>query len=107
AGVGVGTVAAEIAARRRIRSVAAVVLTLQTALIAAFMLYDGVRLGGERVADHSSDDFYVLASLAVVSMGMQTSALRQLAGRSVSTTYVTGVLTSLTKEPTITAFRLL
>jgi uncharacterized membrane protein YoaK (UPF0700 family) len=33
-------------------------------------------------------------------MGIQTSALRQLGGRTISTTYVTGVLTSLTQEAT-------
>jgi uncharacterized membrane protein YoaK (UPF0700 family) len=31
-------------------------------------------------------------------MGIQTSALRQLGGRTITTTYVTGVLTSLTRE---------
>ena len=98
-GVALGTVAAELAARRRIRAVAASVLVIQTALIAAFMLY-GRTVSGSEIADHSLSGFYVLASLGVLSMGMQTAALRQLGGRTLSTTYVTGVLTSLTQEAT-------
>jgi uncharacterized membrane protein YoaK (UPF0700 family) len=97
-GVGAGTVAAELAARRRLRSVVAPVLALQTALLAAFMLYGGTLLAGDRIEDRSLGGFYALAALAVVSMGIQTSALRQLGGRTISTTYVTGVLTSLTQE---------
>ena len=100
AGVAAGTVTAELAARRRVRSVAAVVLALQAALIAAFMLYGRTVVTERTVADHSLGGFYVLAALAIVSMGMQTSALRQLGGRTISTTYVTGVLTSLTQEAT-------
>ncbi|HEU5244334.1 MAG TPA: YoaK family protein [Gaiellaceae bacterium] len=97
AGVALGTVTAELAARRRVRSVAAAVLVIQTALIVTFMLY-GRTIGGSEIADHSLSGFYVLAALGVVSMGMQTAALRQLGGRTLSTTYVTGVLTSLTQE---------
>ena len=100
AGVAAGTVTAELAARRRVRSIAAVVLALQAALIAAFMLYGRTVVTERTVADHSLGGFYVLAALAIVSMGMQTSALRQLGGRTISTTYVTGVLTSLTQEAT-------
>ena len=99
-GVAIGTVAAELAARRRIRSLAATVLSLQAALILAFMLYGEAILVGAHVRDRSISGFYVLAALAVLSMGMQTAALRQLAGRTISTTYVTGVLTSLTQETT-------
>ena len=86
-GVAIGTVAAELAARTRARSVAAVVLGLQTTLIVAFMLYGS-----------SARGFYVLSALGILSMGMQTAALRQLAGQVISTTYVTGVITSLTQE---------
>jgi len=104
AGVAIGTVASELAARRRLRSVAAVVFAIQALLIAAFMVYGSTLLHGRQVRGHSIGGFYVLAALAVVSMGMQTSALRQLGGRTISTTYVTGVLTSLTQEATNYAF---
>lgn len=100
AGVAIGTVAAELAARRRIRSLAAALLTLQGLLILAFMLYGRTVVVGDRVLGRSLSGFYVLAALAILSMGIQTAALRQLAGRSISTTYVTGVLTSLTQEAT-------
>jgi uncharacterized membrane protein YoaK (UPF0700 family) len=100
AGVAIGTITAELSSRRRTPPVAASVLTIQAALIAAFMLYGRTVLHGAQVADHSFDGFYVLTALAVLSMGIQTSALRQLGGRTISTTYVTGVLTSLTQEAT-------
>jgi uncharacterized membrane protein YoaK (UPF0700 family) len=103
-GVAIGTVGAELSARRRIRSIAAVVLSLQAALIATFMLYGRTLLSGDRVVGRTLSGFYLLAALAVVSMGMQTAALRQLAGRTISTTYVTGVLTALTQEATNYAF---
>jgi uncharacterized membrane protein YoaK (UPF0700 family) len=103
-GVAVGTVAAELAARASIRSLASVVLTLQAALITAFMLYGRTVITDGVVHDHSLSGFYVLAALGVLSMGMQTSALRQLGGQTVRTTYVTGVLTSLTQEATNYAF---
>jgi uncharacterized membrane protein YoaK (UPF0700 family) len=76
------------------------VLAFQAALIAAFMGYGETILTGDHVADHTLGGFYVLAALAVLSMGIQTAALRQLAGRTISTTYVTGALTSLTQEAT-------
>jgi uncharacterized membrane protein YoaK (UPF0700 family) len=100
AGVAVGTVAAELASRRRLRSVAAVVLSIQVALIATFMVYGSTQLGDHAVEDRSLSGFYALAALAILSMGIQTSALRQLGGRTISTTYVTGVLTSITQEAT-------
>lgn len=99
-GVALGTVAAELAARRRIRAVATTVLLIQTALIVAFMLYGRTVVHGRTVADHSLSGFYVLAAFGVLSMGVQTAALRQVGGRTISTTYVTGVLTSLTQEAT-------
>jgi uncharacterized membrane protein YoaK (UPF0700 family) len=73
-------------------------LSLQAALIAAFMLYGRTVVSGHQVVGRSLDGFYVLAALAIVSMGLQTAGLRQLGGQMVRTTYVTGVLTSLTQE---------
>jgi uncharacterized membrane protein YoaK (UPF0700 family) len=103
-GLALGTIVAELAARRRIRSVAAVVLTLQAALIATFMLYGRTILGDGQVSGRSLDGFYVLAALAIVSMGLQTAGLRQFGRQRVRTTYVTGVLTLLTQEATNYAF---
>jgi len=103
-GVALGTAVAEIAARRRTHAVASPVLALQAALLAAFMLYGRTLLVDHVVPGRRLSGFYVLAALAIVSMGMQTAALRQLGGRTISTTYVTGVLTSLTQEVVNIAF---
>jgi uncharacterized membrane protein YoaK (UPF0700 family) len=99
-GVALGTAIAELAARRRIGPIAATVLGLQAVLIAVFMLYGRTLIHSHQLRGHSLSGFYVLAALAIVSMGLQTSALRQLGGRTISTTYVTGLLTSLTQEAT-------
>jgi uncharacterized membrane protein YoaK (UPF0700 family) len=100
AGVALGTVAAELAARRRVRAVAAAVLAIQAGLIASFLFYGRSVVAGGQVSDHSLSGFYVLAALGVLSMGIQTAALRQFGGQSINTTYVTGVLTALTQETT-------
>jgi uncharacterized membrane protein YoaK (UPF0700 family) len=68
------------------------------------MLYGRTVTTDGHVRDHSLSGFYVLAALGVLAMGMQTSALRQLGGQTVRTTYVTGILTSLTQEATNFAF---
>ena len=97
-GIALGTVAGELAARRGVRSIAAVILGLQAVLLAAFMLYGSLALRGDGVNDHSLRGFYVLAALAIVSLSFQTCAIKQVAGKTVRTTYLTGVLTNMTQE---------
>lgn len=96
--IALGTVVGELAARRGVRSIAAVILGLQAVLLAAFMFYGSLVLHGEGVKDHSLRGFYVLAALAIFSLGLQTCALKQVAGKTVRTTYVSGVLTNMTQE---------
>lgn len=96
-GIAVGTVVNELATRRGVRSIAAMVLGLQGLLLAIFMVY-GAAAVGHALSVHSPRGFYVLAALAIVSIGLQACALRQIAGRTVRTTYISGVLTNLAQE---------
>ena len=98
AGVGLGAALAEAASRRGVRSVAALQLALQAALVAAFMLYGSAVADGDRVSGHSLQGFYVLAALAIVALGLQTSSLSQIGGSTVRTTYISGVLTRFAQE---------
>ena len=45
-----------------------------------------------------SGAYYALAALAVAAMGLQTAALRHVAGVAVHTTFITGMVTSLAEE---------
>lgn len=81
AGVGAGTLLLDAASRR-------VVLLLQAALIAAFMLYAGL----------ASADLYALEALATLALGLQAAALTEIGGRTVRTTYVSGMLTRFAQE---------
>ncbi len=93
-GVGVGTALVEINNRRRPRRSAA-------ALAAVQMLVLGLALAvGEDVSVHGRLDpaqtgAYVAAAAALAgAMGLQTVGLRRIGGRSVRTTFVTGLLTN-------------
>ncbi len=52
-----------------------------------------------------SGAYYALAVLAVAAMGLQTAALRHVAGVSVHTTFITGMVTNLAEEVVGTARR--
>jgi uncharacterized membrane protein YoaK (UPF0700 family) len=93
-----GAVLIEVLARRGVRSTAAVVLSLEALLLLAVMLFGDAELSHGVVAGQRGWTFYVVIVLAATAMGLQTSALRRLAGQTVRTTFVTGMLTHLGEE---------
>ncbi len=97
-GVAGGAMLIEQLTRRGIRSTAAVVLGLEACLLLAVMLLGDASLSHGVVAAQNGWTFYVLIFLAATAMGLQTSALRRLAGKTVRTTFVTGMLTHLGEE---------
>jgi uncharacterized membrane protein YoaK (UPF0700 family) len=97
-GVAAGAVVIELLARRGVRSTAAVVLGVEAVLLLAVMLLGDSRLPHGVVAAQKGWTFYALIVLAATAMGLQTSALRRLAGKTVRTTFVTGMLTHLGEE---------
>jgi uncharacterized membrane protein YoaK (UPF0700 family) len=93
-GAGLGAAVGGHASRRSVARVAPT-LALQALLVAAFMTYGEARVGSGRVSDHSLSEFYVLAALAILAMGMQAASIRSVGGQSIRTAYISGVLTDL------------
>lgn len=102
-GIGAGTALGEALLRRGSRMVVAVLIAVEIALLA--ILLAGEQLDGRSAAVRGSGPFYALAAPAVLAMGVQTAALRRVGGRSVHTTYVSGVLTGMITELVLYAFR--
>lgn len=87
-GIVLGTLLVDAGLRRTL-------LVAQAALVAAFMGYGSQIVRNGSVPDHRLGGFYVLAALAITALGLQTAAFTELGGRTVRTTYVSGVLTHL------------
>lgn len=97
-GVALGAALSEAAARRGVRSTFALVLAPEAALLLAFMLYGSRLLRGGAISVTLGWTYYVPVALLVLAMGLQTATLQRVAGRTVRTTYVTGMLTNLAQE---------
>lgn len=74
---------------------ARVTATLCLELLLAAIFTAGWRLGG---AQPSGNGLFVLSAIGAAAMGVQSAAARRLAVAGVSTTYVTGTLTTLMGE---------
>ena len=96
-GVVVGIALSEALRRRSAPAPAARVLGIEAVLLLAFMLVGQAVLDG-RGAAAGSWDYYLLAIVAVLTMGLQNAALRRVAGVPIHTTFVTGILTSVAEE---------
>ena len=94
-GVALGAALSEAAARRGMRSTFALVLALEAALLLTFMLYGSGSLRGGAFPSTTDWTYYLPVALLVLAMGLQTATLQRVGGRTVRTTYVTGMLTNL------------
>lgn len=98
-GIAAGTALAETASRRGARSAMPRLLGVQVLLLAAFMGYGASVIGaGGKVPDHSGRGFYLLAALAIISIGFQVCALQHVGGQRARTAYVSGMLTRFAQE---------
>lgn len=98
-GIALATALAEVASRRGARSAMPWLLGAQVLLLAAFMGYGARVIGADgQVPDHSGRGFYLLAALAIVSIGLQVCALQHVGGQRTRTTYVSGMLTRFAQE---------
>jgi uncharacterized membrane protein YoaK (UPF0700 family) len=95
-GVALGAAVAELTTRRRVRCRLAVALGLEAVLLAAFMAA-GYAVGGTARVD-TAWKFAVLAGFATLGMGLQNGVLRRLDVHARATTYVSGLLTTMTEE---------
>ena len=94
--VAVGAAVIEWLARRGMRSPTSVTLSAEILLLGALMAYGRRCLRAGLVI--GTGPFFGLAALAVGAMGLQTASLRRVGGRTVRTTYVTGMLTSMAES---------
>ena len=99
-----GTVGVELARRRRLRAPFAPALLVEIALLAAFMALGSAYVVDGALRTETVPAFYGLAAIPAFAMGLQNATLRQIAGRTVHTTYVTGVLQSLSEDAVRYAF---
>jgi uncharacterized membrane protein YoaK (UPF0700 family) len=102
-GIGAGTALGELLLRRGSRWAAVVLLGLEVLLLVLLLAGDELARPGS--VARGSGVFYGLATPALLAMGVQTAALRRVGGRSVHTTYVSGVLTGMTTELVLYGFR--
>lgn len=96
--IGLGTALIELSARRELRATAAPALMLEAALIAAFMAAGRAVVHQGATRDHRVTGFYLLLTLAVLAMGIQTASLTRALGRTVRTTFVSGLLAMFSQE---------
>jgi uncharacterized membrane protein YoaK (UPF0700 family) len=96
--IGAGTALIESAARRGLRATAGPALLLEAGLIAAFMAAGRSLVNHGTAPDHRVSGFYVLLTLAVLAMGIQTASLTRALGRPVRTTFVSGMLAMVSQE---------
>jgi uncharacterized membrane protein YoaK (UPF0700 family) len=97
-GVAGGVALVEIAQRRSVRAPVAAALAVETLLLVVFMLAGSAMLERGPVPQSPAVSYNLLISLPVLAMGLQTAALRRVRGRTVRTTYVTGMLTQLAEN---------
>ncbi|MEO7001603.1 MAG: YoaK family protein [Ktedonobacterales bacterium] len=96
-GVALGSAVLEVAARRHMRPQVAVILGLESLLLAAYAVCRSIWPPGTlwRPADGA---FYLFAALLTLAMGLQNTTLRRVGNRIIHTTFVTGMLTEVTIE---------
>lgn len=84
--------AARVGVRRRLGLLIAVELALLLAFFLAALAQPGALIRSWRPL------YFVLISVLAAAMGLQTSALQRVGGRTIRTTYVTGMLTNFANE---------
>ena len=97
-GVAVGTIAVDVAQRRRLRAPFAPALLVEAGFLAGFTLFGSAYVVDDVVRPPTVGAFYLLAALPAFAMGLQNATLRHVAGQTLHTTYITGVLQSLAEN---------
>lgn len=97
-GIAIGTVAVEVAHRRRLRAPFVPVWLLEAGLLATFMLAGSACIVDGVIRTDAVWGFYVLAALPPLAMGLQNATLGRIAGQTLHTTYISGVLQSFAES---------
>lgn len=97
-GIGAGTAGMEILTRARRRAPAALVLGAELVLLVILAAVGSSEAAHGHIPRSEPGVFYPLAGAAVLAMGLQTATLQRISGKTVRTTYVSGMLTNLAEE---------
>ncbi|GCE21569.1 YoaK family protein [Dictyobacter kobayashii] len=77
-----------------IRSPFSIIFTLELASLLAFLILGSRSLQNGSILPVQSWNFYLCTILLTLTMGLQTTTVRQASGQGISTTFVTGVLSN-------------
>lgn len=81
------------------------VLAAEAGLLLVFMVYGATVVGRAGAVRHRGlTGFYVLLSVLVLSMGLQTASVQRAGARRLRTTYVTGILSDFAQQGVGLAF---
>lgn len=97
-GIAVGRILNETGLRGGFQSTYSLVLGIEAFLLLLFMLTGTRSMSDGYIVTDTAWKYYLLASFPLLSMGLQNATIRRIAGYSLHTTYVTGVLNSLAEE---------
>jgi uncharacterized membrane protein YoaK (UPF0700 family) len=97
-GVAVGTIAVDAAHRRGLRAPFVPALLVEAVFLTCFTIFGSAYVVDDAVRPPAAWAFYLLAALPAFAMGVQNAALRQVAGQTLHTTYITGVLQSMAEN---------
>ncbi len=104
-GIFMGAILGIALARKGYHARLSLTLLIEAGLLLAFMIYGSRVSHAGAVHEIPVWKTYLLTALLAMAMGVQSSALRHVWGRSVHTAYVTGMLTHFTEDAAVLAFR--
>lgn len=96
-GVGGATELTKFLVRRRVRFPTGILLSLEGALVGAYLFSESRFLWGVDIRSgwNGIGGVVLLVAFLTMAMGIQTAALQRVGGHSVHTTFITGLLTKL------------
>ncbi|MBI4228866.1 MAG: DUF1275 domain-containing protein [Deltaproteobacteria bacterium] len=97
-GIAWGRILNETGLREGLKSSYSLVLGIEAFLLSLFMLFGMRSTSDGDIETDTAWKFYLLASLPLLSMGLQNATIRRIGGYSLHTTYITGVLNSFAEE---------
>lgn len=97
-GIAAGRILNETGIRGGLKSTYSLVLGIEAFLLFLFMLFGMRSTSDGYIETVTARKFYLLASLPLLSMGLQNATIRRIGGYTLHTTYVTGVLNSFAEE---------
>jgi uncharacterized membrane protein YoaK (UPF0700 family) len=97
-GIALGAIVNEWLERRRVERRFAVEMGLEFALVGAFAIWGGAVASGGAIPRDPAWRFFLIAALPLLAMGLQNAILYRVGNASIHTTFVTGILMSLTES---------